>query len=245
MNDSKKILRPFFRKIEETAKGNEFFEKYVVNRFLEKFLGKNVQCSKKNVMTWINNLVIFLASNDINAIYEKKGVAIDDDNSLVDATEILLVDFKADVNAEDDLGITALMWATIKGNVEMASLLIGYGADVSKKEYLDEEWDEDECPEYMEPESFGNDALLYAAYYNRVEIAELLLEYGADVNSVDIDGWTSLMKSAMGGYLDMVKLLLKYNADRFLIDDDGNTALMWASEAEENSEEIMRLIIGN
>ena len=42
--------------------------------------------------------------------------------------------------------------------------------------------------------------LQFAAECGNKEIVELLLEYGADINAVDNDGWTPLHRAAINGF---------------------------------------------
>ena len=59
----------------------------------------------------------------------------------------------------------------------------------------------------------GKTALHYAAEYGHLEIAELLLNNGADVNRRDDDKATPLYFAAAGGFLEVARLLLIYGAD--------------------------------
>ena len=59
----------------------------------------------------------------------------------------------------------------------------------------------------------GKTALHYAAEYGHLEIAELLLANGANVNRRDDDKATPLYFAAVGGFVDVARLLLDYGAD--------------------------------
>ena len=59
----------------------------------------------------------------------------------------------------------------------------------------------------------GKTALHYAAEYGHLEIAELLLANGANVNHRDDDKATPLYFAAVGGFVELAKLLLVYGAD--------------------------------
>ncbi|HAZ45728.1 MAG TPA: hypothetical protein DDW76_36550 [Cyanobacteria bacterium UBA11369] len=72
-----------------------------------------------------------------------------------------------------------------------------------------------------------------AAKSGRLEIVQMMLEYGADVNlpSRKPDVWTALMAAASGGNLEIVKLLVEIGANVNEIRDGGSCALMVAGRA--------------
>ena len=93
-------------------------------------------------------------------------------------------------------GLNALSWASLKGNREVARLLIDAGADVNGQAML-------------------GAPLTAAAQRNRADVARLLLDRGADVDAVAPAGtWTPLMWAAGNEYGDteVVKLLIEYGA---------------------------------
>jgi len=71
--------------------------------------------------------------------------------------------------------------------------------------------------------------LIWAATYNQVKVAKVLLERGADVNAREKDGGTALMCAAKDGNVKSVKFLLEHGADVHIKSNDGNTALDWAT----------------
>lgn len=67
-----------------------------------------------------------------------------------------------------------------------------------------------------------------AALTNKLEIANLLLEYNANPNVQSPGGWSPLICAANKGYLDMVQLLVQHGANVELGDERGATALVHA-----------------
>ena len=86
-----------------------------------------------------------------------------------------LIEEGTDVNAQDNEGWTALMWALEYGHTEVVKLLIEEGADVNAKDKK------------------GFTALMYSSREGNTEIVKLLIEAGADVNAKDKDGFTAFM----------------------------------------------------
>ena len=71
----------------------------------------------------------------------------------------------------------------------------------------------------------GNRALILAT---RLDVLKILLDHGADVNTKDSDGSTSLMSATQKGKLDFLGLLLERNAEVNAKTYRGQTALMMA-----------------
>ena len=59
----------------------------------------------------------------------------------------------------------------------------------------------------------GFTALMYVAYYGRMEIAELLIKHGANVKAKNKYGWTGLMLAEKNDHTETAKLLRKYGAN--------------------------------
>ena len=78
----------------------------------------------------------------------------------------------------------------------------------------------------------GQTALMLAVSHGRLDMVQLLVEAGADLNIRDEDGSTALMCAAEHGQTDIVKHLLTHpDTDIFAKDNDGLTALAVAMEA--------------
>jgi ankyrin repeat protein len=134
-----------------------------------------------------------------------------------DAVQIL-IDAKADVNAQNNTGYTPLILTT-EGLV--AKLLIENGADLAKK-------DED-----------GYTALHVACVKGAVDVVQILIDAKADVNAQNNVGQTPLMDSIDN--LEVAKLLIESGADLEVKDDDGDTALHYA--CDEGATEVVQLLI--
>jgi uncharacterized protein len=127
------------------------------------------------------------------------------------AAALTLITQKADVNAPEVDGTTALHWAVHHGDLELTQRLIRAGAKVNVKN------------------EFGSTPMAEAAILGRADLLETLLKAGADVESPNADGQTALMVVARTGRVDAARLLLKYGAKVNAVERwRGQTALMWA-----------------
>ena len=64
-----------------------------------------------------------------------------------------------------------------------------------------------------------NEGLIWASKNGKIELAQLLIDNGADVNAVDKHGRTALRHACKSGHLEIAKLLTR-NKARFEIDDN-------------------------
>jgi ankyrin repeat protein len=129
-------------------------------------------------------------------------------------TVLALLKKKADVNAPQGDGATALHWAAYLEDAETTSLLLTAGANVNAVN------------------SYGIPPLVLAAESGNAKIIQQLLKAGADPNGTVRAGEAPLMLAARTGKVDAVKVLLeagaKINAKETW---NGQTALMWAAAA--------------
>lgn len=140
------------------------------------------------------------------------------------ATVELLLQKKANVNAAQTDGATALEWAAYRDDLEIAGLLIASGAN----------------PRI--PNREGATALQLASLHGSAAMIEKLLNAGALVNERGVNGETPLMFAARNGNLDALRLLLKRGADVNAKEAlRGTTALMWA--VEQKHTDAVKLLI--
>ena len=133
---------------------------------------------------------------------------------------------RADVNAPQADGMTALHWAVLSNDGELAQALIRAGANVKAAN------------------RYGITPLWLAATNGNAAMIETLLKAGADPNATLPEGETVLMAAARTGDAASVRSLLAHDAkvnvqERSL----GETALMWAA-AENHAAAVKALIEG-
>jgi ankyrin repeat protein len=117
---------------------------------------------------------------------------------------------KANVNAAEADGTTALHWACYGDDLEATESLIRAGANVNAATDL------------------GVTPLWAASQNGNATIVRKLLEAGANPNAPLLPGETPLMVASRSGYPDVVEQLAAKGADVNARATRGQTALMWA-----------------
>ena len=128
---------------------------------------------------------------------------------------------RADVNARNANGQTALTVAVRRGSLDIVQVLIAAGADINTRD------------------NYGDTALMHGAIYNYLEIVEALIAAGADVNIRDNRGQTPLTLAVEKENLAIVNLII--NADGF--DPDQLQPIIDYLHAKENKTAVEQEIL--
>ncbi len=124
-----------------------------------------------------------------------------------------LIQQKANVNAAQPDGATALHWAVYRDNLEIVDMLLRAGANARVTNRN------------------GITPLHMASLYGNAPMVERLLKAGADAKQLGPNGETMLMLAARNGNPEAIKFLLSAGADVNAVEPArGTTALMWAAE---------------
>ena len=130
-----------------------------------------------------------------------------------------LLSDKADVNAAQGDGMTALHWAAFKDDLEMVQLLLQAGANVKATTRIGA----------LTP-------LILASKNGDAPIVAALLKAGADANGASTDGMTPLMAAAVSGNVDAAQVLLDHGAKVNAKEaSHAQTALMFAAAQNRNA----------
>jgi ankyrin repeat protein len=130
----------------------------------------------------------------------------------------------ADVNARNNTGGTALMYAALSGDAPTVRLLLQKGAEVNAAA------------------TNGWTALMIASVGDYESVVQALVEAGADVNQVDVYGWTPLMRAIYEGRASAAKALLAVPALKVNAQNEyGATALHYAAAA--GNAALVRLLL--
>lgn len=134
-----------------------------------------------------------------------------------------LSDSDANCDARDNRGDTALIYAIVNNQTKTALGLIEAGAQLEH--------------------GFCESPITLACENNNFEIVEALIEENVNINIVDSDGNTPLIKAVSCGHNKIALLLIKNGADVNAVDSNGYSALYYAFEAlEEYSDVVVSLL---
>ncbi len=162
-----------------------------------------------------------------------------------DAAKVRQIAGRADLEARDAQGRSALLLAVQADNVDIARALIAAGADVNAKDairdtpflYAGAEGRDDILrlilatgrADIGDTNRYGGIALIPAAHHGHPSTVKILLDAGLDVDHVNNLGWTALLEAVILGdggpvYQEIVGLLVDAGA-RGIADRDGVTPL--------------------
>ena len=162
------------------------------------------------------------------------------------------------LNIEDEMGMTALMWACYKGHKEVVQLLLDHfdqhieldarnddgmsplmwACHEGHKDVVKLLLDHSKRIELNSRNKFGKTAFTLACKNGHKSVVKLLLDHtekNIDLNARCISGMTALMYACSHGQKDVVELLLD-NCERIDLDardNDNWTAFMWARRQED------------
>lgn len=158
---------------------------------------------------------------------------------------------RAEINAQDNRGRTAVMAATHGNHIDTVKALIQAGADINIQDELEDnpflyagaeghleilQLVIDAGPDTKIYNRLGGTPLIPAGEHGHVEVAkELLTRTDVDVNHINNPGWTALMEAIVLGdggkrQQEMVQLLIDHGADVIFADRHGKTPPYRAKE---------------
>jgi uncharacterized protein len=144
-----------------------------------------------------------------------------------------LLDRGAKVDAQEDvLAETALTWAAAENHADIVAALLKAKADPNHRS-KSVAWPKDSfglegVPTFL-PKG-GWTPLMYAAREGSTEAARTLAEGGADLNAVDAEGASSLLRAIANSHYDTAAVLIEAGANPNLADTAGMAALYAATD---------------
>ncbi|RBA19772.1 hypothetical protein FPRO05_09072 [Fusarium proliferatum] len=133
----------------------------------------------------------------------------------------------ADVNAADDMNRTPLSFAAATTNEDLLRLLLDASPDLESSDH----------------ETLRT-PLGWATLMNRLGNVELLLQYGADIESTEMSFKTPLLVASAKGYPDIVRLLLEKGADTEASHPALDQAPLLVASAS-GHEDVVRLLLAH
>ncbi|KAJ8768279.1 hypothetical protein K2173_021219 [Erythroxylum novogranatense] len=159
----------------------------------------------------------------------------------MEASTVLLTSAEIDLDHQDDNGLSAVMFAALKGHVDVFRSLVHAGADVKlcnkagetamDLSELNQNRDmfENVMLEFALERGNRNAAGFYALHYaarrGDLQAVKLLTRRDYDVNAPDGNGYTPLMLAAREGHKAMCELLIFHGAECEFKNARGETAL--------------------
>ena len=136
----------------------------------------------------------------------------------------LLLSSGAEVDSQDDHGVTPISLAALNGSEAVTGMLLDAGADPNL------------------PRSTGETAIMTASRVGSIEVVRELLQHGADVNAVEKSrGQTALMWAIAENHSHVARLLLEAGANVSARTSHRFTALLFA--AQQGNTEVARLLL--
>jgi len=147
----------------------------------------------------------------------------------------------SDVNCQDKMGRTPLMWAVNNEHPEVVRKLLKAGADINQTDKMGGtaihySWGNDIVMGILLKygadincrDSYGFTALIMACRFGTLKMVEFMLQNGADVNIYGSNGETPLMSTEARGKIEIARLLLEHGADIDAASKDGVSPLLMA-----------------
>ena len=123
-----------------------------------------------------------------------------------------LIKHGVNVNATNVHGVTALMTACVKGNIETINILLSAGADPNIAD------------------SRGETCIHHVAFANNSkEAVQAIINHGAYINATNKENITAIMIACQMGYTDTMNVLLSAGADLNIADNTGATWICHAA----------------
>jgi ankyrin repeat protein len=211
------------------------------SRFGDSALSCAARQGRSDVVRWLLSMYGCAGTKD-------RALAAAGEGNHIDLVRLLL-DEGADVDAGDGVR-TALCWAAINGNVEMATLLRRRGATRELGDAVDFAASRGKAAvlrvllEWGADQSAKDHALCWALLCGRQAVIPILLASGADPNYVGHPSTrgSSAMVAAAQSTPEIVRLLLENGADPTVVDQDGRNMLEWAGNNPIHGEAIIALL---
>lgn len=119
-----------------------------------------------------------------------------------------------------------ILWAANEGRADLVESILMQ--DITTRDSVDED---------------GYTPLHRAAYSNHVDIAKILIQYGANVNAQTVDKWTPLHSAVKWSNAEVAALLLQHGSDVNALSEGQQTPLHIAATVSNCRDTAMTILI--
>ena len=220
-----------------------------------------VKMKKSGIREELSKLLLANGANpDIESVNGQTALTFAAAFGFDQIAELLLM-YNASVNIQNEIGTTPLMFAAEINREGVndeswdnlgrtINILLKNGAmiDIKNKKgktaiMIAEQVGNDRFVEIIQAHDFNVKLFEAAKTENLVELSQLLLENGINVDIQDQKGFTLLHHAAVAGNLKLVKIILAYNASLDIFNSNGQTALSLA--AAKGFDQIADILLQN
>ena len=134
---------------------------------------------------------------------------------------VLLLDAGEDPSVVDSQGYTALHHAAEAGHPETIQAIVEEGGQSVERSSLVE-------AKQSGGRTLGRTPIVLAADGGHTAAVETLVKLGADVNAVDDDGYSALIRAGKNGHTSTVQALVGCKANVHATNNSGTSAIVWA-----------------
>lgn len=152
------------------------------------------------------------SNSDENLIFYINLFTLNQSKEFKDACSAFQSEFAVDLDEkcsrQDEWGGDLLFLSANTNNVEMANQLLARKVPVDRRVAY-----------------YDRGPLVQTAGFNHIQIAKLLISAGCNLDQIDRDGGSALLRSAEYGLIEMVKLLVESGANVNIVNDKGVSCL--------------------
>jgi ankyrin repeat protein len=253
------LIRRFLNDLMENDK-NQTEQQVEKKNYEKEYFNQEIEnCCRENLLSLLK---YFIQDRGANLKSKNEFLIIASGNGHTDIVAFLLEN-RIDVNQQDKVGYTALIWASQQGHKDIARMLLkeknieinqqnndGFTSLIMASilghlEIVQMLLQYKYIKINQRQEKWnGNTALIWASQGGHKEIVQMLLrDENIQINKQGYRGSTALIVASQKGHIEIVKMLLQHENIKINLQGrwDGYTALMWASQ--KGHKDIVKMLL--